>query len=68
MGKKTARVINKAVLAWGRGYLKDIERSLTHSADMQNEVFASLLKGGRECLFGKERDFDGIHNLSDFQT
>ena len=67
MGKKTARVINKAVLAWGRGYLKDVERSLTHSADMQNEVFASLLKGGRECLFGKERDFDGIHNLSDFQ-
>lgn len=67
MGKKTARVINKAVLAWGKGYLKDIERTLTHSADMQNEVFASLLKGGRECLFGKERDFDGIHNLSDFQ-
>lgn len=67
MGKKTARAINRAVLAWGRGYLKDIERSLTRSADMQHEVFAQLMKGGRECLFGKERDFDNIHSLSDFQ-
>lgn len=68
MGKTLARAINKAVLAWGKGYLKDIERSLAHSAEMQSKVFSTLMKGGRESKFGKEKDFDSIKSLSDFQS
>ena len=68
MGKTLARAINKAVLAWGKGYLKDIERSLAHSAEMQSEVFSTLIKGGRESKFGKERGFDSIKSLSDYQS
>ena len=68
MGKKTARLINKLVLAWGRSYLEEIERSFTHAPDMQREVFSRLLKCGRQTLFGKEHDFCNIHSLSDFQS
>ena len=67
MGKKTARAINRAVLAWGRGYLRDIERSYTHAPEMQKEVFSHLVKCGKETVFGSERDFCNIHSLSDFQ-
>ena len=67
MGKKTARAINKAVLAWGRGYLREIERSYTHAPEMQKEVFSHLVKCGKETVFGSERDFCNIHSLSDFQ-
>ena len=67
MGKKTARAINKAVLAWGRGYLREIERSYTHAPEMQDEVFSHLVRCGKETVFGRERDFDNVHSLSDFQ-
>ena len=68
MGKKTARAINKAVLSWGRGYLREIERSFTCAAEMQDEVFSRLIKCGKETVFGSERDFAGIHSLRDFQS
>ena len=67
MGKKTARMINRAALSWGRGYLREIERSYTNAPEMQNEVFSHLVKCGRETVFGRERDFCNIHSLSDFQ-
>jgi len=68
MGKKTARLINKAVLAWGKGYLKEIEKSRTHAPELQNQVFRHLVECGRQTLFGKERDFSNIQSLSDFQS
>lgn len=67
MGKQTARIINKAVLAWGRGFLKEVEQSLTKAPELQQKVFGKLMEGGRQTIFGRERDFDSIHSLSDFQ-
>ncbi len=68
MGKQFARLINRAALSWGRGYLKEVARSLTHATELQDNVFQTLMKGGRQTLFGKERNFDSIRNLSDFQS
>lgn len=67
MGKQTARIINKAVLTWGRGFLKEVEQSLTKAPELQQKVFGKLMEGGRQTIFGRERDFDSIHSLSDFQ-
>ena len=64
MGKS---LLNKIVLAWGKGYLKEIERSRTHSPQIQQKVFEHLLKCGRDTIFGKEHGFDNIHSLNDFQ-
>ena len=68
MGKKTARIINRAVLSWGRGYLEEVDRSLRNAPELQEKVFQKLLRGGRQTLFGKERNFDSINNLGDFQS
>lgn len=68
MGKKTVRLINKAVLAWGRSYLEEIEKSKSMAPELQQKVFRKLMEGGRQTLFGKERDFDSIKGLSDFQS
>ncbi|MBQ1882300.1 MAG: GH3 auxin-responsive promoter family protein, partial [Bacteroidales bacterium] len=67
MGKQTARIINKAVLTWGRGFLKEVEQSLTKAPELQQKVFGKLMEGGWQTIFGRERDFDSIHSLSDFQ-
>ncbi len=67
MGKQTARIINKAVLTWGQGFLKEVEQSLTKAPELQQKVFGKLMEGGRQTIFGRERDFDSIHSLSDFQ-
>ena len=63
-----ARTINKAVLAWGRGYLKDIEKSRTNAPEMQQRIFHRLIECGKQTAFGKEHDFNNIHSLSDFQS
>ena len=68
MGKKTVRLINKAVLAWGRSYLEEIEKSKSMAPELQQKVFRKLMEGGRQTLFGKERGFDSIKGLSDFQS
>ena len=67
MGKQTARIINKAVLTWGQGYLDEIEKSRSKAPELQQKVFGKLMEGGRQTIFGRERDFDSIHSLSDFQ-
>ena len=63
MGKKTARIINRAVLSWGRGYLEEVDRSLRNAPELQEKVFQKLLSGGRQTLFGKERNFDSIKKI-----
>ncbi len=63
-----ARTINKAVLAWGRGYLKDIEKSRTRAPEMQQHIFHRLMECGKQTAFGKEHDFNNIYSLSDFQN
>ena len=68
MGKRTVRLINKAVLAWGRSYLEEIEKSKSMAPELQQKVFRKLMEGGRQTLFGKERGFDSINSLSDFQS
>ena len=39
MGKRTVRLINKAVLAWGRSYLEEIEKSKSMAPELQHKVF-----------------------------
>ena len=67
MGKALARIVNKAALSWGKGFIKEVEDSYTHAPQLQQKVFERLLKCGAGTAFGHEKNFAGIKTLSDFQ-
>lgn len=60
--------LEKIVLAYLKPYLKALDYSASHPAEIQHRVFDGLIRAGSVTAFGKEHCFQKIHGYQDFRN
>src|SRR5690606_25894974 len=58
----------KIALIWAKKHVKAAETFKNNAVEDQQKLLLSLVKTAEKTLFGRERDFENIHSVQDFQT
>ncbi|HMU06976.1 MAG TPA: GH3 auxin-responsive promoter family protein [Kaistella sp.] len=58
----------KIALIWAKKHVKETENFKRNAVEDQEKLLLSLIKTAEKTLFGRERNFEKIKNIQDFQS
>ena len=58
----------KIALIWAKKHVKETENFKRNAVEDQENLLLSLIKTAEKTLFGRERNFEKIKNIQDFQS
>src|SRR5690606_22641097 len=58
----------KIALIWAKKHVKATENFKNNAVEDQQKLLLSLVKTAEKTLFGRERNFENINSVHDFQT